>query len=177
MSLLSKVKKGLKKVGKAALLVNPALGGGFSKTNQMQGQLLSMGGFMPSPVTMPGTGNANPLAMLAGALGEKIGLPAQLTSSVASSLLPVPGGNVIDDVRAYAAYKLAPDSVLQSLNLAGAGVLGKKRRRMNPLNARAAKRAIRRIKAVRKITAGIERALPKAKARSYGHSHFHGHRR
>lgn len=37
----------------------------------------------------------------------------------------------------------------------------RKRRRMNPLNARAARRAIRRIKAVRKITMDIERSLPK----------------
>src|SRR5262245_11894995 len=37
---------------------------------------------------------------------------------------------------------------------------GKLRRRINPLNVRAARRAIRRIKAVRKITAQIERALP-----------------
>lgn len=37
---------------------------------------------------------------------------------------------------------------------------GRRRRRINPLNVRAARRAIRRIKAVRKITAQIERALP-----------------
>jgi hypothetical protein len=176
MSLFSKVKKAVKKGLKVATVINPALGGGFSKTNAMQGQLLTAGmGAFGGPVSMPG--GANPLASIAGMLGEKIGLPANLTSSVASSLLPMPGGNVVDDVRAYAAWKIAPDSVLQNLNLAGGGVLGKKRRRMNPLNARAAKRAIRRIKAVRKITAGIERALPKAKARNYGHSHFHGHRR
>ncbi len=34
-------------------------------------------------------------------------------------------------------------------------------RRMNPLNPRAARRAIRRIKAVRRITRDIERSLPK----------------
>lgn len=41
----------------------------------------------------------------------------------------------------------------------------RKRRRMNPLNARAARRAIRRIKAVRKITRDIEKSLPKQAAR------------
>lgn len=35
-----------------------------------------------------------------------------------------------------------------------------KRRRMNPLNVKAARRAIRRIKAVRKITRDIEKSLP-----------------
>jgi hypothetical protein len=38
-------------------------------------------------------------------------------------------------------------------------------RRMNPLNPRAARRAIRRIKAVRRITRDIERSLPKAATR------------
>lgn len=176
MSLFSKIKKAAKKIGKVATVINPALGGGLSKTNAIQGQLLTAGmGMIGSPVSMPQGGN--PLASIAGMLGEKIGLPANLTSSVASTLLPGPSGNVVDDVRAYAAWKIAPDSLLQTLIPGTGGVLGKKRRRMNPLNARAAKRAIRRIKAVRKITAGIERALPKAKARSYGHSHFHGHRR
>lgn len=47
-----------------------------------------------------------------------------------------------------------------------------KRRRINPLNVRAARRAIRRIKAVRKITASIERSLPKAKARMHHHHPF-----
>lgn len=37
-------------------------------------------------------------------------------------------------------------------------------RRINPLNVRAARRALRRIKAVRKITAQIERALPRRAA-------------
>lgn len=38
-------------------------------------------------------------------------------------------------------------------------------RRMNPLNPRAARRAIRRIKAVRRITRDIERSLPKQTTR------------
>jgi hypothetical protein len=38
-------------------------------------------------------------------------------------------------------------------------------RRMNPLNPRAARRAIRRIKGVRRITRDIERSLPKVSVR------------
>lgn len=49
----------------------------------------------------------------------------------------------------------------------------RKPRRMNPMNVRAARRAIRRIKAVRKITHEIERALPKARARSAPPRHSH----
>ena len=41
-------------------------------------------------------------------------------------------------------------------------------RRMNPLNPRAARRAIRRIKAVRRITRDIERSLPKVTTRRRG---------
>lgn len=57
---------------------------------------------------------------------------------------------------------------------AGAAALGlsglfggtKKRRRMNPLNVKAARRAIRRINAVRKITRDIEKQLPTRTVRS-----------
>ena len=44
-----------------------------------------------------------------------------------------------------------------------AGRFGRRRRRMNPLNGRAAFRALRRIKAVRKLLHGIERHLPKVR--------------
>jgi len=46
-------------------------------------------------------------------------------------------------------------------------------RRMNPLNGRAAMRAIRRIKGARKMLQKIERQLPRAKARR---TPAHGHR-
>ncbi len=58
---------------------------------------------------------------------------------------------------------------------AGAGALGarlgggggtprKRYRRMNPLNAKAARRAVRRVKAVRKMLHSIEQSLPKRAA-------------
>jgi hypothetical protein len=174
MSLLSKIKKGLKKVGKVATVIYPALGAGLSKTNQMQLQMLTAG--MGSPVAL--STNANPLAEVLGLLGTKVGIPSSLGTQVASSFFDVPklpSLPTLDDARSYAAWKIAPDSLLQNLRFDAAGNPIKKRRRMNPLNARAAKRAIRRIKAVRKITAGIERALPKAKARNW-HAHAHRHR-
>jgi len=46
-------------------------------------------------------------------------------------------------------------------------------RRMNPLNGKAANRAIRRIKGARKMLQKIERQLPRAKARA---TPRHGHR-
>lgn len=46
-------------------------------------------------------------------------------------------------------------------------------RRMNPLNPKAARRAIRRVKAVRKLCTKLESALPKRKCT---HAHAHRHR-
>jgi len=43
----------------------------------------------------------------------------------------------------------------------------RRRRRMNPLNGRAAFRALRRIKAVRKLLHGIERHLPKVRPKAH----------
>lgn len=81
-------------------------------------------------------------------------MPASSGSQVLSSLfdpfLTTPEGGVVD--------YLTPDVLVRPV--------GRKRRRMNPLNARAARRAIRRIKAVRRITNDIERSLPKARSRA-----------
>ena len=91
-------------------------------------------------------------------------MPTMSGSSFASSLfdpfLEAEAGGMVD--------VLTPDFLVKPVS--------KKRRRMNPLNARAARRAIRRIKAVRRITNDIERSLPKARAarpRSYGGQHKH----
>lgn len=71
--------------------------------------------------------------------------------------------------------------------LAGAGYAGvkhllgggKKHRRMNPLNGRAARRAIRRIAASMHMLHSIERMLPKHHTRKYHFpkAHRFGHRR
>lgn len=83
---------------------------------------------------------------------------AQTFNSLFDPFLTTPEGGVVD--------YLTPDALVRPI--------GRRRRRMNPLNARAARRAIRRIKAVRRITADIERSLPKAKARrSYSGAHRH----
>jgi len=81
------------------------------------------------------------------------GVVESFITGMASSFDPRPttsAGGTID--------ALTPDFLVRPMGY-------RKRRRMNPLNVRAARRAIRRIKAVRKITADIERSLPKAKAR------------
>jgi hypothetical protein len=56
----------------------------------------------------------------------------------------------------------------------------KKRRRQNPINVKALRRAIRRVKAFKKIEAKVNKLLPKVKShrteRSYGHPHSAHHK-
>lgn len=49
----------------------------------------------------------------------------------------------------------------------------RKRRGINPLNVKAARRAIRRVKAIRKITTKLEQSLPKQRKSGFGgHTHY-----
>lgn len=59
----------------------------------------------------------------------------------------------------------------------GTATVKKKYRRMNYGNAKAARRAIRRIKGVRKMLQDIEKQLPRRTVRSTTHAHAHTHRR
>jgi len=97
-------------------------------------------------------GNQKALAGYAGITGGSSVGPGFVGGPAMLSFDPFPttqAGGVVD--------ALTPDFLVRPV--------GRKRRRMNPLNARAARRAIRRIKAVRRITRDIERSLPKQTAR------------
>ena len=112
-----------------------------------------------------------------------LGTTSQYSASPTVRLAALPGVQTAISLARRAApvaSKVLP-GVGTAIAVAGAGsmlydeVTGmfhhtRRRRRMNPLNVRAARRAIRRIKAVRKITNEIERSLPKARstARSRG---------
>jgi len=54
---------------------------------------------------------------------------------------------------------------------------GRRYRRQNPCNVKALRRAIRRVKAFRKISHSIEMMLPKRKATPVAHAHRHAHRK
>lgn len=95
----------------------------------------ALSGASPIPTAFPGGSMILPMSRLPG--------------SIAKQLPPIAGG---------AAGGLVIDALTGMPKR-------KKRRRMNPLNAKAARRAIRRIKAVRKITRDIERSLPKQTVR------------
>ena len=97
------------------------------------------------------------------------GLP-QATSLVGASALN-PLGQIIAGAGAAAFTALSPaqqaannaTALYNRLTGRGTTATGKKRRRMNPMNIRAARRAIRRIRGARRILMRIERSMPKAR--------------
>lgn len=137
MSLLSKLAKGIKKVAKKVV----------------KSPLLSA---IPGPV---GT-----LAKLGAVAGVGAGA---VKVSASKALAVIPGKGLSATTKALGAG-VAGSVAGGALYDAAGNYLGERprRRRMNPMNHRAAKRAIRRVKAVRKILMNIEKQLPKAKARS-----------
>lgn len=106
--------------------------------------------------------------------------PAGVPMSIAAAGLPALPGRVAGVVSAGKALVQSPGfqriskKAAAALNLAvlggiaydmatGQPVARVAGRRINPLNVRAARRAVRRIKSVRKICMNIERCLPKTK--------------
>jgi len=183
VSLLKKLKKGLNKAAKllpAAALLAPNSKGlaTAAQTLQMVGGAVQGGGIPGLSTFMPGAPQVGglpsfPMLPSGGASSGgivKTGLPvlaAAGTALVRAAPAIVAGGRA-------ALARISP-KVAKALGWATVGGLvydaagnlqGKaSTRRMNPLNPRAARRAIRRIKSVRKVCNSIERSLPKQKSR------------
>lgn len=135
MSIFSKIGKAVGKVAKK-IVKSPALG------------------MIPGPV---GT-----LAKLGAVAGIGAGA-VKVSASKALAVIPKvkPGAGLVKTVAAVGAGTVAGDAIYDAAgNLIG---YKQKRRRMNPLNPRAARRAIRRVKSVRKMLHNIEKQLPKQK--------------
>lgn len=146
----SKAKRKLKKGFKAVSRINPALGLGLTKTNQMQGAALMS--FMPGG--MP-TGSGSIGSTLGGFLGEKIGLP----SSVGSML----GGLLTGEGSVPGDSPYIPDILEVPLESAGLNApRGKRHRTMNAANVSALRRALRRVDSFRNL-AKKSGALPAAR--------------
>lgn len=193
MSLWSKVKKGITEGAKilpALAAAVPSSKGLASAAQAFQtGAAIAQ---MKSPVAIPGTAGpisykqpagALPVSMQAGSLPAFPAMPGGTGGFVKTGLPVVAAGAAV--VRAAAPYvaraaaatlPFIKKNAAKALNWAVVGDLvydlagnlqGRttSHRRINPLNAKAARRAIRRIKAVRKIASTIERALPKARHR------------
>lgn len=128
---------------------------------------MGMGDFsIPSFPTLPGGGGLVQTGMpgLSAMVGlSKTVLPAVRTGTTA---VVAAGKRLLPKVNKAAAKALGWVTVGALVYDAAGNLMGQTTtRRMNPLNARAARRAIRRIKSVRKIVRGIESSLPKAKCR------------
>lgn len=194
MSLFSKIKKAVIKGSKylpalaAAVPSSKALAGAAQAFQT--GASIAQGGGLSSialggaPVTLPGA----PMSMasslpsfpsLPGQQGGivKTGLPllalgsAALSGAAALATRAAPvalaaGRAALPFIKKNAAKALGWISVGALVYDAAGNLMGRtSKRQMNPLNQRAARRAIRRIKRVRKIVNSIERALPKSKSR------------
>lgn len=103
---------------------------------------------------MPG-----PIGAAAGALGGTM----QTTTGSAPVIGPIP----------QVPTRAQRGRGVQAIGISPMGTVGvkfKKRRRMNPGNARAARRAINRIKGARNLLKSIERQLPKVRTKGGGGS-------
>lgn len=163
MSIFSRLGKGLKKtlrplVGVAAPIIGGALGGPAGvaigrtiggalsrpRSSAMTAALPSMQTALPA-LALPALGTA---ARVLPGLGRSIGALSRVPAVRAA-------GRLARDVGTVVVGGLIIDSMTGQ-------VVGRRRsRRINPLNAKAARRAIRRIKSVRKICLDIERSLPR----------------
>lgn len=146
MSLISSIGKALR-IGAGALIsstvpvVGPAIGTQIAQSAIPRPRA-------PTVNAMPGTGfmpaQFNPLMRLPAP-------PTRAPRALPALDLGVPGPGIFTPQGCPPGYHLAKDGSGRCV----------KNRRMNPMNPRAAKRAIRRIKAARKMLQQIERQLPK----------------
>jgi len=117
---------------------------------------------LPVAKVLPGVGT---LATIAGGAASILARPGQ---NLPRPMLPIPTG-LFKPGSGHAQRMLSPDFGNVKGGASSTSPF-RRRRRMNPMNHKAANRAIRRIKAVRKIVRSIESSLPKqrASARTFG---------
>lgn len=105
----------------------------------------------------------------AGAALGLVGGAAKVVTSSSKALVPVGKALTKPGVGKIAAGTVAGTVAGDYLYDAAGNIIGQKQRhrRMNPMNVKAARRAIRRVKAARKILRNIEKQLPKAACRKH----------
>jgi len=133
----------------------------FSKLGKSVGKVLRK--VAPAAGMLPGPAGA--LAKL-GLLGGAGAAAVKLSTSramvpISKGLASIPGRGLVKTGAAIAGGTIAGEAIYD----AAGNLIGYKprRRRMNPLNPKAARRAIRRVKSVRKMLQTIEKQLPKQK--------------
>lgn len=129
-----------------------------------------LGKVAPIAKVIPGVGNVLSAVGLAGtAVGALKGVKSVMSASKAvvpytggAPLLKIPSG-IGGVLKGGALVAGGAGAAAVAGRILGPGT-GRRYRRMNPLNHKAATRAVRRIKAVRKLCRSIESSLPKQKA-------------
>ena len=140
--------------GPAGAAIGSAIGGAVnqaSQANQIARAQAAMQGFTAPSLGLPD------LSLAAPAVPVRQTLPQGVLANITGPLAAQPGA------ACPAGFHLDKRSRSRCV----------RNRRMNPLNGRAATRAIRRIKGARKMLQKIERSLPRARARAVPR---HGHR-
>lgn len=114
---------------------------------------------------MPGLGSVgSAIGRIAGRIAPAVGRIGGAVGRAAGRVIKDPRtGAVVATIVAGMAYDLAGNLL---------GPAPRRYRRINPCNARAARRAIRRIKGVRKLLHSIEKQLPKQRSHSGGRPSF-----
>jgi hypothetical protein len=143
--------------------------------------------YRPRPVYMGDPGIFGAIGKIAGSVVSTVGKVAKTAAGIASAVIPgpigtiaglaagaLPGGAVSTSSQAGGLRIQAPSIALGPLSLTGpslsltssggATVVRRRYRHMNAGNAKAARRAIRRIKSVRHLLQSIERELPRRPA-------------
>lgn len=187
MSLFSKLKKAVKKVGQAVRktgLKDLALGaasfipGPIGLVAKAGSAIKSVASTLPPSIALGGGGIPPSFGATGGAASMAFGLnPIAVGGAIGTGIKTVgktvatlPGaGTVIQGVKKYGGKALGVAGVAATgaaiYDEAGnlLGYAGKRRRRMNYMNMRAAQRAARRVKGSMKLLRKLERSLPKQK--------------
>lgn len=135
----------------------------FSKIGKAVGKVAKK--VIKSPLAAAIPGPVGTLAKLGAVAGVGAGAAKVSTSKVlvpaAKAIVTKPGAGLVKTGAAIAGGTIAGEAIYDAAgNLIG---YKQRRRRMNPLNPKAARRAIRRVKSVRKMLHNIEKQLPKQK--------------
>jgi hypothetical protein len=121
------------------------------------GKATKIGQFRGVPIAAKGGMTSGKAAIAAGAAGAAAGFAGGRVAAPSGV-----GGGLAQMYEAQLRGQgIAPGPARAA---ARAATGGRRYRRINPMNVKAARRAIRRIKGVRKITQDIERQLPRARA-------------
>lgn len=135
-----------------------------------------LGKALPIAKVIPGVGNVLSAVGLASSAVGAVKAIRGASGAVNASKALVPYGSALPKlpsafggmVRTGAAVAGGAGAATVINNMIRGGATGRRYRRMNPLNPKAANRAIRRIKAVRKLCRSIESSLPKQRTASCG---------